>query len=170
MSSPHSNSLSVMKLTVNGYDLLCGRLFLTGGVTLVVWIRPTLIKDHLDQSRRIGVETPALDSTQSTDIMPETCKKARANVLFMFCITPKRVLMDNPAATFLATKVRIVVVPHAVCVSLWNPSFRPQDLKVTKAVEELILCEYVCISRGYRVDIQSGVRCLGLLYTLATLT
>ena len=137
----------VPALAFNEYDHLSGaRSPGGGGVTLVISPLIALMKDQVDALRRIGVEAAAMDSSQSREVWLDTCDKLKTGALKLLYVAPERLQNEGFVAMISATKVRMVAVDEAHCVSQWGHAFRPDYLKVARFVKEIQAERVLCLT------------------------
>jgi RecQ family ATP-dependent DNA helicase len=135
----------VPALAFDEYDIRCGRSS-GGGVTLVISPLIALMKDQVDALRRLGVEAAAMDSSQSREVWLETCQKLKSGVLKLLYVAPERLQNEGFVAMINATKIRMVAVDEAHCVSQWGHAFRPDYLKVARFVKEVQAERVLCLT------------------------
>lgn len=135
----------VPALAFDEYDQQCG-LPLGGGVTLVISPLIALMKDQVDALRRLGVEAAAMDSSQSREAWLDTCQKLKSGVLKLLYVAPERLQNEGFVAMISATKIRMVAIDEAHCVSQWGHAFRPDYLKVARFVKEVQAERVLCLT------------------------
>ena len=132
-------------LVFDEYDLRCGHPP-GGGVTLVISPLIALMKDQVDALRRLGVEAAAMDSSQAREVWLDTCQKLKNGVLKLLYVAPERLQNEGFVAMISATKIRMVAVDEAHCVSQWGHAFRPDYLKVARFVKEVQAERVLCLT------------------------
>lgn len=132
-------------LVFDEYDLRCGHPP-GGGVTLVISPLIALMKDQVDALRRLGVEAAAMDSSQPREVWLDTCQKLKNGVLKLLYVAPERLQNEGFVAMISATKIRMVAVDEAHCVSQWGHAFRPDYLKVARFVKEVQAERVLCLT------------------------
>ncbi|KAL8925430.1 MAG: hypothetical protein Q9208_003522 [Pyrenodesmia sp. 3 TL-2023] len=115
-------------LAFDEYDKYCGRS--PGkGVTLVVSPLIALMKDQVDALRRRGVCAAAMDSSQTRDAWLDTCDKLRKDELKLLYVAPERLNNETFIEMISNTKIRLLAIDEAHCISEWGHAFRPDYLK-----------------------------------------
>jgi RecQ family ATP-dependent DNA helicase len=135
----------VPALAFDEYDKQSG-LPSGGGVTLVISPLIALMKDQVDALRRLGVEAAAMDSSQSREAWLETCQKLKSGVLKLLYVAPERLQNEGFVAMISHTKIRMVAIDEAHCVSQWGHAFRPDYLKVARFVKEVQAERVLCLT------------------------
>lgn len=135
----------VPALAFDKYEHQCDRSP-GGGVTLVISPLIALMKDQVDALRRLGVDAAAMDSSQSREAWLETCQKLKSGVLKLLYVAPERLQNEGFVAMISATKIRMVAVDEAHCVSQWGHAFRPDYLKVARFVKEVHAERVLCLT------------------------
>ncbi|KAL8811959.1 MAG: hypothetical protein Q9200_001392 [Gallowayella weberi] len=115
-------------LAFDEYDKHCGRN--PGkGVTLVVSPLIALMKDQVDALKRRGVCAGVMDSSQTREAWLDTCDKLRRDDLKLLYVAPERLNNETFIEMISHTKIRLLAIDEAHCISEWGHAFRPDYLK-----------------------------------------
>jgi ATP-dependent DNA helicase RecQ len=110
-----------------------------GGVTLVVSPLIALMKDQVDALRARGVPAVALTSAASQDDQREALDGIRAGSYTLVYVAPERFrsprFVDALRAT--ASRIALVAIDEAHCISEWGHDFRPDYRRIGEVVREL---------------------------------
>jgi RecQ family ATP-dependent DNA helicase len=140
-----SLTYQIPALAFDEYDKLCGWPA-GGGVTLVVSPLIALMKDQVDALKKRGVAAAAMDSSQSRDAWLDTCDKLRRGQLKLLYVAPERLNNEGFVEMISNTKIRMVAIDEAHCISEWGHAFRPDYLKIARFVKEIQVERVLCLT------------------------
>ena len=99
-------------------------------LTLVVSPLLALIKDQLGFLRRHGVAAASLDSTLSYEAYVEVTQAVRQNKLKILMVSVERFKNESFRRLLKQTRISLLVIDEAHCISEWGHNFRPDYLKL----------------------------------------
>lgn len=118
---------------------LCYQLtaLLLPGLTLVVSPLLALMKDQIDSLQAKDIKAERLDSSLTEEKYREVSAAIRAGHLKMLFVSPERLTNERFLNLIRGQKISLLAVDEAHCISAWGHNFRPDYLKLAKAVESL---------------------------------
>lgn len=107
------------------------------GICLVVTPLIALMKDQVDNLRRLGIKATAVYSGMSRhEIITQLENCIFGNYKFLY-VSPERLTTEMFLAKLQAMNVNILVVDESHCISQWGYDFRPSYLKIADIREQL---------------------------------
>jgi ATP-dependent DNA helicase RecQ len=109
---------------------------LLGGLTVVISPLISLMKDQQDGLRALGVNAQLLNSTLSRDEEEAALATIGNGCEILFC-TPERFTAPAFLDVLVQTRVTLVVIDEAHCISHWGHDFRPAYLQMAASIDAL---------------------------------
>ncbi len=130
------NNVFVLMPTGGGKSL-CYQIpaLMLAGVAIVVSPLIALMQDQVMALRQLGVEAVMLNSSLSAReamLAQEMIKSGQADIVY---IAPERLLSESSLALFQQTKISLIAIDEAHCVSSWGHDFRPEYTRITEFAE-----------------------------------
>ena len=122
-----------------GGKSLCYQLpaLLLEGVTLVVSPLIALMKDQIDFLTARGVAAARLDSSLSPEELRAVTHRLSSGELKLLYAAPERFNNERFLQTLKRTRISLLAIDEAHCISEWGHNFRPDYLKLADAAREL---------------------------------
>jgi ATP-dependent DNA helicase RecQ len=100
------------------------------GVGVVVSPLIALMHDQVAALAELGVRAAFLDSTLSGAQAAEVERRVRAGALDLLYVAPERLLTERCLELLAASRLALLAIDEAHCVSQWGHDFRPEYLQL----------------------------------------
>lgn len=107
------------------------------GLTLVVSPLIALMKDQVESLKGRGVAAEKLDSTLTTEEVFAVYDQMYEGTLKILFVAPERMANPSFLNRLKNTRISLLAVDEAHCISEWGHAFRPDYLKIARASREL---------------------------------
>ena len=126
-------------MPTGGGKSLCYQLpaLCRGGVTLVVSPLIALMKDQVDALEERGVAVTLINSTLTWNEQKERLEGMKNGAYRLVYIAPERFRARSFMGALSDVKVEMVAIDEAHCLSQWGHDFRPDYMRLGKALEDM---------------------------------
>lgn len=107
------------------------------GITLVISPLISLMKDQVEGLNQAGIHAAYLNSSLTPGQYRKALLLAREGRYPIIYVAPERLMTEEFLDFALHTRIAMVAVDEAHCVSQWGQDFRPSYLKITEFIEKL---------------------------------
>lgn len=110
---------------------------LMDGITLVISPLISLMKDQVESLNQAGIHAAYLNSSLTVNQYYKALEYARAGRYPIIYVAPERLVTEEFLDFAMHTKIAMVAVDEAHCVSQWGQDFRPSYLKIVEFIDRL---------------------------------
>jgi ATP-dependent DNA helicase RecQ len=130
---------ALVVMPTGGGKSLCYQLpaLLLPGATLVISPLIALMKDQVDALRAKGIEAEMLNSSLNLTEQDERIEGLRTGRFKLLYVAPERFGQRRFVDALRRANISLVAVDEAHCVSQWGHDFRPDYLKIGRAVRDI---------------------------------
>lgn len=107
------------------------------GITLVISPLISLMKDQVGNLNQAGIHAAYLNSSLTTNQYFKALDFARQGRYPIIYVAPERLMTDSFLDFALNTRISMVAVDEAHCISQWGQDFRPSYLKIVEFIKRL---------------------------------
>ena len=146
-------------MPTGGGKSLCYQLpaVMRSGVTLVVSPLIALMKDQVDSLRAIGVAATFINSVLTLSEQNERLEQMSAGAFDLVYIAPERLRNPRFMEALRGTKVELLAVDEAHCISEWGHDFRPDYARLGQFRERLGFPPTIALTATATPDVRGDI-------------
>ena len=139
---------------------LCYQLpgLLLDGLTVVISPLIALMKDQVESLRLRGIAAARLDSSLDPAETAGVYDGIRSGTLKLLYIAPERLLNEQFVARLARTRVAMMAVDEAHCISEWGHNFRPEYLRLAHVARDLGISPVLALTATATPAVAADIR------------
>jgi ATP-dependent DNA helicase RecQ len=130
---------TLVVLATGGGKSLCFQVpaLVLHGLTIVVSPLISLMTDQVDALTRRGIAAACLTSTLPPSVIEESLTRAECGELKLLYVAPERCDSARTIARLTRTRLALLAIDEAHCISEWGHEFRPSYRRLSRVREAL---------------------------------
>jgi ATP-dependent DNA helicase RecQ len=151
---------SLAVFPTGGGKSLCFQLpaLIFDGLTLVISPLIALMKDQVEALRAKGIKASRLDSTLTAFETKQVYEDMLSGRLKLLYIAPERLTNESFLSRLKRTKVSLLVIDEAHCISGWGHNFRPEYLRLADVAKKLNLHPVLTLTATATPDVVKDIQ------------
>jgi ATP-dependent DNA helicase RecQ len=139
---------------------LCYQLpgLLLDGLTVVISPLIALMKDQVESLRLRGIAAARLDSSLDPAETAGVYDGIRSGTLKLLYIAPERLLNEQFVARLARTRIAMMAVDEAHCISEWGHNFRPEYLRLAHVARDLGISPVLALTATATPAVAADIR------------
>lgn len=128
------------------------------GLTLVVSPLIALMKDQVDALQARGLAAERLDSSVSSEEVRDIYERMADGSLKLLYVAPERLGNEGFRSRLRRTRLAMLAIDEAHCISEWGHNFRPDYLKIAAFAKELGVPRVLALTATATPSVASDIR------------
>jgi ATP-dependent DNA helicase RecQ len=126
------------------------------GLTVVVTPLISLMEDQVGRACAVGLRAASLSATQEPSVRKRVLARAHSSELDLLFVSPERLGTDNLVRLARSTRIDLLAVDEAHCISEWGHDFRPA-YRTIAAVKQFVRCPTLALTASATPEVRADI-------------
>ena len=131
--------------------------FMVAGLTLVVTPLVSLMEDQVARALQVGLRAACMSATQSAEERTAVGRRVAEGRLDVLFVSPERFEISAFREALRGTRVDLLAIDEAHCISEWGHDFRPAYRRLDR-VRRSLACPTLALTASATPEVRADIR------------